>query len=123
MVASSLSGDHIPPGIVQEHAYSLIGLFNINGVRLCKLRNPWGKTEYSGMYSETSNLWTPELKKAVGFSTGEDGIFFLTATELHTTMPCITISMFRDDYEYSYVEMHSKSSEYTYFIVNIKKRG
>lgn len=75
------------------------------------------------MYSETSTLWTPELKRAVGFSAGEDGIFFLTPTELQSTMPCIAVSMCRDDYEYSYVEMNSKSSEYSYFIVNIKKKG
>lgn len=47
------------PGLVAEHAYSLIGAYNINGVKLSKIRNPWGKTEYAGMYSESSPLWTP----------------------------------------------------------------
>lgn len=60
MVASSIGGDvESPPGIVKEHAYSLIGAYNINGTKLCKIRNPWGKTEYAGMYSDSSPLWTP----------------------------------------------------------------
>jgi len=41
MVASSTNS---APGIVDEHAYSLIGVYNINGVKLCKIRNPWAKT-------------------------------------------------------------------------------
>lgn len=110
MTASTIKGVQIPPGIVEEHAYSLIGAYNINGVRICKLRNPWGKTEYSGMYSENSTLWTPQMKKAVGFKTGDDGQFYLTPTQLHQLMPYISISLFRDNYEYSYTDINSKSN-------------
>lgn len=108
MVTSSLNND--TPGIVEEHAYSLIGAYNINGDKLCKIRNPWAKTEYSGMYSESSTLWTPQLKQAVGFSQGDDGIFYLNPTELHTLMPVVTVSYYRDDYEYSHIEVNSKSN-------------
>jgi hypothetical protein len=75
------------------------------------------------MYSESSSLWTPELQKAVGFKKGDDGVFFLTGIELHTTMPTITISLYKDSYEYSWLEIFSKSNEDLYYVVNIKKPG
>jgi hypothetical protein len=44
MTSSSVSDGNPPPGIVDSHEYSLIGAYNINGLRLAKVRNPWGKT-------------------------------------------------------------------------------
>jgi hypothetical protein len=76
----------------------LIGVYNINGTKICKVRNPWGKTEYEGMYSDSSSLWTPKLENAVGFQKGDDGIFFMNPIELQTTMPFITTSLYKDDY-------------------------
>ena len=63
------------------------------------------------MYAEASPLWTPELQKAVGFQKGDDGIFYLTPTELQSLMPIVTVSLYKDDYEYSYIDVQSKSNE------------
>jgi hypothetical protein len=38
-------------------------------------------------------------------------------------MPVITTSLYKDNYEYSYIEVQSKSNEDVYFIVNIKTKG
>lgn len=75
------------------------------------------------MYSQSSPLWTPELKKAVGFQAGEDGIFYLNPTQLQSIMPCVAVSYYKDDYEYSYIQLQSKSNEDLYFVVNVKKKG
>lgn len=62
-----------------SHAYSLIDTFNIdNGIRLCNLRNPWGKLEWKGSWSDNDTRWTPELKKHVGFTKENDGKFFMS---------------------------------------------
>jgi len=74
-------------GICGCHAYSLLGAFELlyqNGdytvlkpgdnkknmkiERLVKLRNPWGKGEWKGKWSDESNLWTESLKSKFGFS-------------------------------------------------------
>jgi hypothetical protein len=44
------------------------------GLRLIKVRNPWGNTEWNGAYSDNSSSWTPALKKEVDF-TAADGTF------------------------------------------------
>jgi hypothetical protein len=48
------------------------------------------------MYSESSSLWTPELKNAVGYQKGDDGMFFVNPTELQCVLPIITISYYKD---------------------------
>jgi hypothetical protein len=44
-------------GLVDAHAYSLIGAFEINlrngkKERLCLIRNPWGKKEWTGDWGD-----------------------------------------------------------------------
>lgn len=74
-------------GIINFHAYSIIEAIELptyltNGkrVRLIKLKNPWANAmEWRGDWSDSSSLWTPELRKFVGnqFNT-QDGIFFMS---------------------------------------------
>lgn len=49
-------------GLHGNHAYSLIqaAVVNKNGlnVELVKLRNPWGRDEWKGDWSDNSPLWT-----------------------------------------------------------------
>ena len=54
-------------GAACSHAYTVLGCGEYDGpngkVRLVKMRNPWGLEEYHGPYSDSSDLWTPELRK------------------------------------------------------------
>lgn len=48
--------------LVDGHAYSLISVKELKTkagktVRLCLIRNPWGKKEWSGDWSDKSELW------------------------------------------------------------------
>ena len=67
MVAGTKSNNEIDH-IVDGHAYAVLGtqkLYNPDGtlhVRLVKMRNPWGKFEYTGPYSGKSGDWTPAFK-------------------------------------------------------------
>lgn len=47
-----------------------------------KMRNPWGKgVEWKGDWSDTSNLWTPDLKQKLGWTNAEDGLFFISLND------------------------------------------
>ena len=55
-------------GLIAEHAYSIMEAAQIkdkNGeaVNLVKLRNPQGKFEWNGKWSDQSDEWTPELRE------------------------------------------------------------
>ena len=54
-------------GLIADHAYSILKIrvikHPIKGeVTLIKLRNPWGKKEWKGEWSDDSSSWTKEIK-------------------------------------------------------------
>jgi calpain-15 len=61
---------------VCSHAYSVLELREALGLRLLKLRNPWGSFEWNGDWSDNSRLWTPQAVAAFGFQRSEDGEFW-----------------------------------------------
>ena len=58
-------------GLVDNHAYTLIGAFDVNTdygpERLLKVRNPWGRGEWEGDWSDNSDKWTEPLKAQLNF--------------------------------------------------------
>lgn len=65
-------------GIVQGHAYSVLKLMEVDGKQLICLRNPWGQGEWTGDWSDDSELWTTRMKNLTGQKDfAEDGIFWM----------------------------------------------
>jgi calpain-15 len=65
-------------GLVPGHAYSIIQVVEAKGNKLLNLRNPWGNFEWDGNWSDSSFLWTEEMKQLVKPSLdGEDGSFWM----------------------------------------------
>ena len=89
--AGSKKGEHDANGIVKGHAYSLMWAGVVQGTCFVHLRNPWGRSEWQGPWSDTSPLWDerPEVRTELshlGLTThGEigdgklhdDGAFFM----------------------------------------------
>ncbi|PCH00265.1 Peptidase C2, calpain family [Penicillium occitanis (nom. inval.)] len=69
-------------GISEGHSYSIMEAKEINGVRLLRLRNPWGKKEWSGAWSDGSEEWTPEWMKLLNHKFGNDGVFWISYEDL-----------------------------------------
>jgi hypothetical protein len=73
-------------GIIRSHAYTLISALEVldssgNKIRLICLRNPWGSHEWTGDWCDTSDKWTPELRKQVHLVTSDDGVFWMSYTD------------------------------------------
>ena len=78
-------------GLVYIHAYSVLETKVVTDaagkkIKLLKMRNPWAgngdeedtkKEEYIGPYSDSSKLWTADLKKQAGYVNAQDGVFFM----------------------------------------------
>ncbi|QRV99623.1 calpain family cysteine protease [Ceratobasidium sp. AG-Ba] len=47
-------------GVYTLHAYSILDAIEVNGKRFLRLRNPWGKSEWKGPWSDGSKEWTAE---------------------------------------------------------------
>jgi hypothetical protein len=77
-------------GLVPGHAYSIVSVQTAPiccgccHKRLVKLRNPWGKGEWSGPWSDTSCLWccvSTKERDRMGYKKSDDGIFFMSITD------------------------------------------
>jgi hypothetical protein len=69
-------------GIQEKHAYSIMEAREIDGERLLKLRNPWGRTEWTGRWSDGSEEWTPEWMQKLNHKFGDDGVFWIHYKDL-----------------------------------------
>lgn len=70
-------------GLVSTHAFAVINLAEINGVKLIMLKNPWSHLRWKGNYSEQdTSHWTPELQAALNYDpklaqTVDNGVFWI----------------------------------------------
>jgi calpain-15 len=79
-------------GIVGGHAYSLIGCKEHNGIRLLNIRNPWGKFEWGGAWSDDSEEWTKEMIEVFKPSFDiKDGRFWISFEDFFKNYRKITI--------------------------------
>jgi len=79
------------------------------------MRNPWGSTEFTGAWSDTSSLWTAAYKAQVPnhkFNSG-DGAFFMTLADFQKIYRYFTITYYHDDWNYSfYAQDGQKGTKY-----------
>lgn len=79
---SQVSEEKLNEGLVSGHAYTILDVkevINSRGAkdRVFQIRNPWGKFEWNGDYSDSSNLWTPKQRQDFKIQTLDDGIFWM----------------------------------------------
>ncbi|KAK3244065.1 hypothetical protein CYMTET_46313 [Cymbomonas tetramitiformis] len=85
-------------GLLSSHAYSILGVHSVGGGahRLLRLRNPWGRFEWRGDWSDQSSRWTRQLKEEVGGqAVGDDGVFFMALDDVARFFCSITVCLHR----------------------------
>lgn len=111
-------------GIITGHAYTLVGTHRLdNGDRLFQLRNPWGKGEWNGEYSDKSDVWTEELKEKLGWNDEDDGIFFIKVEDFIQNFRNVAICHYRENYTLSSFPDFNQDSSYTAYQFSISKKG
>ena len=86
LMACSVSKSRHGTGIVEAHAYSLTKVLKAtigkeNDQQLVRIRNPWGKTEWSGAWSDGSEEWkdiSERDKEGFGLTFDNDGEFYMS---------------------------------------------
>lgn len=102
----------------------MIGTFIFpNGDKVLKLRNPWGKGEWKGDYSDKSSLWTSELKNRVGWADKDDGIFFIKFRDFTQNFDGVTICHYRNDYSLSSIHDFNGADNFAIYQFNIEQEG
>lgn len=98
-------------GLVTSHAYTVISLYEIQGLRLVKLRNPWGSFEWKGEFNDHSDKWNiiPNLKNIVGCEAKDDGIFFMEFKDFLKYFPYTFVCKYENGFVYNYKKIHQYS--------------
>lgn len=69
-------------GIFEGHAYTIMEAREVEGHRLLKLRNPWGKKEWQGKWSDGSAEWNAKFFELLNHKFGNDGIFWISYEDM-----------------------------------------
>jgi hypothetical protein len=68
-----------------NHAYSVLRAVECKEKKFVVVRNPWGKSEWTGRWSDGSKEWTREwleVLPTLGHTFGDDGQFVMECTFL-----------------------------------------
>lgn len=126
-------------GLIPMHSYSIVLVYtlqndnesnfsyglNSNLVNqdpnlrvLLKIRNPWGKNEWIGDWSDYSNLWRDDLKEKLNYS-DKDGCFFMNLKDFKHYFSKIQICKKCDDYLYTSIKLKQKTNYYCLVKVSV----
>ena len=66
-------------GIWNNHAYGIMDIRDIKGLRLIRIRNPWGEGEWKGTFGDEDEEWDKHrgLKDELNYEFGKDGTWWM----------------------------------------------
>lgn len=91
-------------GLINDHAYSLLGAYTIklkNGSteRLLYVRNPWGSKEWSGKWSDKDPDWDFYKSQVSNFEIKDDGCFYISFNDYDKFFYITTICYYVEGYD------------------------
>jgi len=82
-------------GLRPRHAYSVLDVRDLQGIKLVRLRNPWGHFSWKGSWSDKSDIWTPELREELLPHGDDDGVFWIAFEDMLRYFDCIDVCKVR----------------------------
>jgi hypothetical protein len=104
-------------GLVDGHAYSLISVKEIetqagDTVRLCLVRNPWGKKEWTGDWSDHSDKWDDFIRAQIpNFKQANDGCFWMSFEDYDKFFYITTVCYYNNRFKHSQVASDIQKGE------------
>jgi len=93
----------------------MLGTYELGKYRVIKLRNPWGKFEWKGDFSDDSPLWTERWKRIVGYRKADDGMFCMKLEDFVERFNEVHIGYYNEGWDYTYIEIAENTIHSQYF--------
>jgi calpain-15 len=111
-------------GLPNDHAYSLLKTYRVDErTHLVQIRNPWGKTEWNGDWSDNSNKWTPALRQELGVTSEDDGTFWMELKDFRKYFSTVSVCKYIDEYNYTYKNFCHPTLAYMIFPITVNETG
>ena len=108
-------------GLVIDQCYTIISVHEVEGHRLLKMRNPWGRFEWKGAYCDGSPLWTAHMKKSVDYLNAADGVFFITLNDFRRYFDRYAVNNYYENWQYTHTQIESNANHAEYFKFSIEE--
>lgn len=106
------------------HGYSILGIHDILGETVVKMRNPWGHFEWHGQWSFYDTRWTPELRaKYDAEGTEDDGVFFLGWEHFSSLFGQIEVCKINPTFVHTSLRMINNKRKSNYIEMKVTKKG
>lgn len=80
-IGTGLISDEDSIGLVSNHAYGVLEIYEMLGHKILLVKNPWGHFRWNGRFSTEDKIsWTPELKSRLHYNdlaVNDNGIFWI----------------------------------------------
>ena len=121
--------DYVSIGLISEHSYTILSSIELTEtntkILLIKIRNPWGHLEWKGDWSDSSELWTPELMAQAGMKKEEEGVFFMCIEDYIKYYRNTVICKINESFIHSSYHFEQKKNSYNliYFQIDSPLSG
>jgi len=95
-------------------------------VRLLQMRNPRGKGEWKGAWSDKSSEWrnvSAAVKKQINFKDEDDGVFFIPFEDFEKYFSDFQVCYYHDDYKLASFKIETQKNECLDFEFDVHQTG